>query len=280
MYRLLEFFYQYRAFLFFILLEVASIWLIVQNNNYQGAAFLNSANRYVGNVLETKSNIQGYFDLKEVNEKLAQENAKLKQILIAEQQGKDLQIENKSDFLKVNRYSFATAKVVSNSIAQYDNYFTINKGTEDGIKEGMGIISTDGVVGRVKRCSDHFCTAYSLLHKDLKISGKIKGKGIDCNVKWEGRSPHEAALLDVTRNHKITEGDTVVTSGYNSFFPEGIMIGKIKGIKLEGGSFWKATVDLANDFTSLSYVYIIGNKLEAEQDSLERISTNKYNEEQ
>jgi rod shape-determining protein MreC len=269
MYRLFEFFYQYRAFLFFVFLETICLWLIVRNNNYQGAAYFNSSNRYVAGILESKTNIQDYFGLKEVNAGLAQENARLKQLLIVEQQRKNLIIPTKADSSRMNKFTFVPAKVINNSTANFNNFITIDKGKEDGIKEGMGIISGLGVVGRIKQCSDHYCTALSVLHKNFTISSKIKSKGIDCNVQWDGRSPYEAELRDVTRHQKIAVGDTIVTSGYNSFFPEGITVGKITEFKLEGGSFWKARIELSTDFTALSYVYVIENKLEMEQDSLE-----------
>jgi len=277
MYRLFEFFYQYRAFLFFLFLETVCIWLIVQNNSYQSAAFFNSSNKYVGNILATKSSVQDYFHLKEVNSDLVKENARLKQMLVFEQQKKDLTIESQSDWLKANRYEFFPAKVINNSTAHFSNYITIDKGRADGIREGMGLMSSNGVVGRVKNCSEHFCTAFSVLHKNLTLSGKVKGRGIDCNVTWNGANPFEASLQDVTRNNTLVKGDSIVTSGYNTFFPEGIMIGIVKEVKLDGGSFWKATIDLSTDFTSLSYVYVIGNKMEAELDSLENSSINQVN---
>lgn len=273
MYRLFEFFYQYRSFLFFVLLEIVSIWLIVQNNNYQGAAFFNSSNRYAGSILETRNDVQDYFNLKQENAILAAENARLKQQLVIHQQIKESGIGTLPDSLRAYRYQFTPAKVVNNSTAFYNNFLTINKGTADGIHKGMGIISPEGVVGRIKECSDHYCTAISLLNTKIGISGKVKGKGIECHIKWEGKNPHEAAMTDVTRNQKIQVGDTILTSGYNPFFPEGIMIGVIKNLKEEGGSYWKASVNLATDFTSLDVIYIIGNKLEAEQDSLEKTTT-------
>jgi rod shape-determining protein MreC len=277
MYRLLEFFYQYRAFLFFLLMEAVCIWLIVQNNTYQGAAFFNSSNRYVASILEVKSKIQDYFSLKNVNSELAEENARLKQILILEQQKQNLTIENKSDWLKANRFKFFPAKVINNSTGHFTNYITIDKGKANGITEGMGIIGPHGVVGRIKDCSDHYCTAFSVLHKKFILSAKIKDRGIDCHVKWNGENPFEADLVDVTRNYKLQKGDSVVTSGYNPYFPEGIMIGTVKDVKEEGGSFWKAKIDLSTDFNSLSYVYVIGNKMEPELDSLLKASIPEEN---
>jgi rod shape-determining protein MreC len=275
MHRLFEFFYQYRAFLFFVLLETICISFIVNHNNYQGAAFFNSSNRYIGSIFQVKSNIRNYFSLKQINSELAEENAKLKRLLVIEEQKEDIIIENKSDFLRTNKYEFIAAKVINNSTAHFDyNYITINKGTADGVKEGMGVISANGIVGQIKNCSDHFSTAYSMLHEKFIVFSKVKNKGIDSRVKWDQKNPSEALLLDILRHHKIAIGDTIVTSGYNTFFPEGIMVGTIKDFKLEGGSNWKVSIDLSTDFTSLSYVYIIENKLKAEQDSLEQTINN------
>jgi rod shape-determining protein MreC len=271
MYRLFQFLNQYRAFLFFVLIETICIWLIVKNNNYQGAAFFNSSNRYAANILEVKTDIQDYFELKEVNENLAKENARLNQLLISVQQKKPIPSLSPSDSLRAIRYEFIAGKVINNSTAHYNNFMTLDKGTLDGMKPGMGVISTNGVVGRINQCSDHFCTAISILSKDHRWSAKVKGKGIDCFVGWNesGFDPKTADLLNIPRHKQIAKGDTVVTSGFNRFFPEGIMIGKIKSFEPEGGSFLKATIELSTDFTSLSYVYAISNKMEAELDTLE-----------
>jgi len=269
MYRLFEFFWQYRAFLVFVLIETICIWLIVKNNNYQGAAFFNSSNRYAANILEVKTDIQDYFELKQVNENLAKENARLNQLLTSELQKKNTAISYQADSARASRYYFIAGKVINNSTANFNNYITIDKGTLDGLKPGMGLIASNGAVGKINQCSDHFCTAYSILSKNQTWSAKIKNKRIECHVQWNGIDPITADLLDIPRHQKIAAGDTVITSGYSTFFPEGIMIGKVKSFNLEGGSFWKATIELSTDFTALSYVYAIGNKMETEQDSLE-----------
>lgn len=219
--------------------------------------------------MEVKSDIQDYFELKQVNENLAKENARLNQLLTAEMQKKGSAPLDTSHYLRANRFHYIPGKVINNSTANFNNYITIDKGLEDGLKPGMGLMSSTGAVGRINNCSDHFCTAISLLSKDIKWSAKVKGKSIDCFVGWSGTDPTEADLLNIPRHKIIKVGDTVITSGFNPFFPEGIMLGKIKKFELEGGSFWKAVLELSTDFTSLSYVYAIGNNMEAEQDSLQ-----------
>jgi rod shape-determining protein MreC len=69
---------------------------------------------------------------------------------------------------------------------------------------------------------------------------------------------------------KTFRGDTVITSGYNSLFPEGILIGKVLSVKKEPDkSFFTIKVKLAVDYTNLGFVYVIRNENQAERDSLE-----------
>ena len=281
MQRLFQFFYQYRAFLFFVFLEVACFWLIIKNNNYQAAAYFNTSNYYAGRFLETTHDVKYYFTLKKVNKELADENSRLRARLIAEERKKSLVIPNKSDFLRINQYAFIPAKVINNSTSRFSNYITLNKGLADGVKPGMGVISPKGVVGMVKNCSEHFSVVTSLLHDKWSISSKIRQGNVDGITKWDGGNPGYANLLYVGRHHKLKLRDSVVTSGYGTIFPEGILVGRVKEFEVDKGEpFYKVRVLLATDFTALSYVYVIENKLKPERDSLKVISnTGLENEE-
>ncbi len=270
MQKLFYFFYRYRAFLFFLVLEIICFTFIVNHNSYHSSAFFTTSNRYVAEVLQTTNNVSDYFRLKTVNEELARENAQLRYQLTVEKNIKSLFVPNTSDYLRTHQYKFFPAKVINNSTGRFTNYLTLNKGKLDGVKPGMGVLSSRGVVGRVKTCSDHFATVTSLLHDRFQISSKIKSGNIDGFVKWNGKSPRFANLHFVARHHKIRINDTVVTSGYNALFPEGIMIGTIKDFEIDHGEpFYKINVQLSTDFTRLGYVYLIDNALQSEKDSLE-----------
>ncbi|MFN3403401.1 MAG: rod shape-determining protein MreC [Cytophagaceae bacterium] len=272
MHRLFLFLYRYRALLFFLFLEFICGWLIIRNNNYQGAAFFNTSNAVAGNILKTMSDVGAYFNLKEVKEELAAENALLRQELTIAQRKQNVYIEKESDLTRINQFKFVPARVVNNSTARFYNYITIDKGTADGINPGMGVISPQGVVGKVKACSEHFSTVISLLHSKWSVSAKIKGN-IDGVVQWNAASPLTADLLYVGRHHNFSVGDTVVTSGYTAVFPEGIMIGRVKQFSIDQGKpFYKIDLSLSTDFTALSYVYVIDNLLREERDQLEKAS--------
>ncbi|PVY44056.1 rod shape-determining protein MreC [Pontibacter virosus] len=275
---LFAFIYRFRAFLLFVLLEALCIFLIVRYNTYQGAAMFNSANTYVGRVLEFQSGVTDYFRLASVNSTLAQENAVLRQQLMSYRQDADADSTDQldttffasTDSAKSEPFILHAGRVINNSIRRTNNYLTLAAGSLDGVKPGMGVISPNGAVGRVKTVSRHYATVTSLLHSQMLISAKIKKDNTFGTIKWTG-GDYRTALLDYIPLHvKPEPGDTVVTSGFNTVFPEGIMIGTISEVERElDKSFYTIRVQLSVDFAQLSYVYVVENPQRPEQDTLE-----------
>lgn len=268
--RLFQFIYQYRAFFIFLLLEVISGWLVVNHNDYISASYFNSSSAFAGNVYENKQAVQDYFQLAKVNKNLAQENERLRNRLA----GDSISLDSSSveiPFELSGQYEFITGKVVNNSVHRFRNYFTLNKGSEDGIEEGMGVINPNGVVGKIKSVSTNFSTAYSALHSSLLISVLIDETETLCTAKWSGKDPSEISLEYVPRHIKVEEGMQVVSSGYDAIFPQGVKLGTVKNVEIdEEATFYDIEVALSADFFSLDYVYVIGNKLKQEKDSLEQ----------
>lgn len=279
MLRILQFLYRIRAFILFVFLEVMAIWMIVSNNSPQGAAFFNSSNVLVGSVLKKQSDLVQFFSLAEANEALTNENAQiLEQLRRLEMRPDSIKIELDSALEAV--YQFRGARVIGNSLRFSQNYLTLNKGSKDGIKPGMGIFNSEGVVGRVKSVSENYAVAFSLLNTGLLVSSKIKSSEDLATVQWDGNNSSEARLLFVPRHVKAQEGDTVITSGFNAVFPEGILIGVISKIGTDENNpnYLDLTVKLSTDFNKINYVYLVENKQLPELDSLRQQSelSNEY----
>ncbi len=174
------------------------------------------------------------------------------------------------------RYDFVSAKVVNNSIAQFKNYITINRGKDAGIRPGMAVISVFGAIGKVKSVSEHFSVLISMLNIDEQVSSVLKRTGNFGTSQWDGTDPRVVNLLYIPRHVQPVIGDTVVTSGYNGVFPSGILVGIVKDVKLkEEALFYDIRVELAQDFRRLSFVKIVKSNLKNEQDSLETITVGK-----
>ena len=274
--RLFGFLYKYRAFLTFLFLELFSVWLIVQNNTYQGAKFFNSSNRIAANILSTSGGVSDYFNLKEVNEDLASENAELRRRLLQMNESLyDLNIRETTDEQVINKYDFQAAKVIQNSVKNLDNYMTINKGRKDNVQPGMAVISSKGAVGKVKNVSRNFSVITSILHGDVQVSSSVKRTSDLATVEWDGLDPSYARLQYVPRHVNLEIGDTIVTSGFNAVFPPNIPIGYITEFDVrEDQPFYDVRIKLSVNFNQLSHVYLVTNNLKAEQDSLKVTTIN------
>lgn len=271
--RLFYFFYQYRAFFTFLALEILCAWLIVSSNHYQSAQFFNSSNAVVANLNRFSYSVSEYFSLRETNLSLAEENASLRTKLEQRSQILPGSITVVTDTALINRYEFANAKVVNNSVSRFTNFITIDKGSNEGIAEGMAVISSGGAVGKIKATSRHYSVVTSILNTDVMVSAVLKRTGHFGTVQWDGRNPLFVNLNYIPRHVKPSVGDSVVTSGYNAIFPQDIIIGTIDEIKLNDAAlFYDLKVRLSQDFQQLTYVAVVKSNLKAEQDSLEAVT--------
>jgi rod shape-determining protein MreC len=270
--RLLKFLFEYRAFFTFLFLELVSVWLVVENNQYQSTTYFNTSNQIAASIISTSQNIREYFSLRDINSDLALENSRLRKKL---DQRDQILLTRELNFVRdsavINRFDFVSAKVVNNSTRYYKNFITINKGKEDGLQAGMAAISQLGAVGKVKSVSDHYAVLISLLNIDDQVSSVIKRTGHFGTVQWDGTDTRLIDLKYIPRHVELKVGDTIVTSGYNSVFPEGIVIGTINSFKLnEEAQFHTIKVALSQDFGKLSFVEVVKSHLKAEKDSLEQ----------
>lgn len=263
MQRLLDFLYQQREIAVFIGLEILSAWLLINFNNRYNASFLNSSNEAAASLTQTSNNINDYFQLTEVNEQLMLENERLQQEL------RLLRTEAFSYLDTVDQYQVVGARVINNTFDRSANFITISAGRKDSVEVGMGVISSFGVVGQVKSVTNNFATIYSLLHPKLLISSKVKRTDTKCTVQWDQEHYDRAGLKYIPRHIRLNEGDSIVTSGFNSVFPENILIGTIDELNLEEHmTFYEAKIKLATDFTSLYHVFVIKDLFKPEKDSL------------
>jgi len=263
---------RYNAFFFLIIFLITGIVLTVRNNAYQRSVTFNSTNQVVGNAYENLNVLKRYMNLGQVNDSLARENALLYSQLLKMRNidsAKDVAV---IDTLTKQQYTYLAARVIKNSITLRNNIITINKGSVDGIKSGMAVISPQkGVVGFVRDVSEHLATVQSLLHKDTKVSVNIKKNNVLGSLVWGERNfnHHKAFIKDIPNHFKINLKDTVVTSGFGSF-PPGILVGRISNTGVAtGDNFLTIGIDLFNDFSTLTYVYVIKDKFAEEQQSLE-----------
>ena len=270
---LLRFLWKYSNFVLFILLEVFCLYLVFQNNSFQKAGWINSSNAFVGNVFTTVNSIKEYFALKETNEMLAAENARLRSQSLGSFAKYITTSTVINDTVLKQQYTYIPAEVVNNSVNRRNNYLTLNRGYKQGITDDMAVVTSNGIIGYTKDVSANFCTVLSILNKDAKISAKVKRFGELGSLIWEGGDYRFGLLQDIGTHVKIAKGDTIVTSNFSDIFPSNITIGTVESfVPREGGEFYNIKVRYTGNLKNVTHVYIINNILREEKKNLEERS--------
>lgn len=266
---LLAFFKRFNYVFVFLLLEILAIIFISQNGHYQGSKLIHAGNAIAGGCYGAVQSVGDYFGLRHENDRLAEENAKLRAQLAESYISYNRQTFVREDTVYRLRYSYTEAQVVKSSWNQRNNYLMINKGRRQGIKVDQAVISPQGIVGVVVNATDNFSTVMPVLHSNSRNSVRINRINTNGSLVWDGGDFRYATLIDIPTTYKLHKNDTVVTSGMANDFPEGVMVGFVEQATTERGSgFYTIKVRLATEFTKLDHVYIIDNKFKAEQDTL------------
>jgi rod shape-determining protein MreC len=267
---LMRFLVQHHFLILFLAIETFSLFLLFSANPYQKVRFYDTTHKISGRFSNRLENILDYFSLRNENQKLAVENARLYNRLASSSAPISTVLGSATgDSIRRKQFRYITARVIDNTVNKQYNYITLDRGSESGIKPEMAVIGSEGVVGVVKMVSNHYSSVLSLLNRDFKISGKIKSNGYFGPLSWNGNNPGFATLADIPYHVKINAGDTVITSGYGGVFPEGFPIGVITDFRLKGGNYFEIRVKLSTDFRNLGYVHVIRDFAKPEIDSLE-----------
>ena len=257
---LLYLIFRYSAFLVFILLEVLSIYLIVNYNKSQGEIWAHSGNLLTGSINKRVQGVEDFFTLRDLNDSLFRENAKLLETILNYRISEDNHFQNFEASITDTslQYQLIPANVCDKTINLRNNFMTLCAGSDDGITPLMGIISKDGVIGLVKNVSKNFSTVQLLINSHSRISAMVTSKGYHGNLIWASDDIREMKLLDVPKHSAIAIGDTIVTSGYSISFPKYVPIGRIKDFNIIGGSNnYDITVQLDYDLSQASTVYAV-----------------------
>lgn len=267
---LVLFFIKFNAFFIFIILEIVSFYMIVNNNEKQNQQFVSSANQMIGGFYEHYDKVVGYWNLGEVNAELAKDNKRLMEQLPNAYFNTEVDTIEVKDSMYEQQYEYIPAKVVNNSISRYNNYLTLNRGELHGISTNSGVITSTGIVGVVQKISNHYASVMSILHHNTRISAKIKSNDYFGSLIWKGDDARYMYLDAIPKHATIEKGDTILTSGYSSMFPEGLMIGTVKKAEvIKGSNFYEVKVALSCNLHNVSHVFIVNNLIKEEKETLE-----------
>tara|TARA_B100001063_G_scaffold81040_1_gene75406 strand:+ start:259 stop:1134 length:876 start_codon:yes stop_codon:yes gene_type:complete len=208
---------------YFILL-LFSLVLILNSNYFQKSKVLLFSNSISNYTTENLNYFKEYFKLKEINYNLSKEN------LVLKNQLEKFSRRTKLDSLKNVNFSYKNAKIISNNLSSTKNHLIINKGVKHGLKNEMGVISSNGIVGIINRISKNYSSVMSILNINTKINAKVKRTSHFGTLEWYGLRTDYMILNDIPETANIEVGDSIITGGMSLIFPEGINIGIVSEI--------------------------------------------------
>lgn len=266
MQQLIYFFQKYKYFLFFLLLQTIALFLTINNNSFHKSKFVSSANNVTGGLYQRYSNLTDYFNLKSQNEILISENENLKNLLEKYTSTKD-STNNQFVIDSINynqNYTYSKAKIIRNDFHKPNNYLLIDKGNLQGVQKEMAVINSKGIIGITEKSSSSYSRVQSILNSNSKINARLNNSSHFGTLFWNGKDYNTVQLEDIPRQAIIKVGDTIITGGKSTIFPEGILIGTIKNIDNRNA----IDIQLFNDMSNLGYVYVVTHLDKKEINSL------------
>jgi rod shape-determining protein MreC len=272
MQQIIDFIIRKKDVVVYLILLILSLALVFNSNYFHKSKIILFSNSIANYSTENFNYYNEYFELKKINSNLLEEN------LILKNQLEKVNKPTSLDSLTNINFSYKNAKVISNNLSSFKNRLVINKGIKDGLKNEMGVINSDGIIGIINSTSKNYSSIMSILNIEIKINAKIKKTSHFGTLEWDGLSTKYLKLNDIPETANIKIGDSIVTGGMSLIFPEGIKIGVISKISsnenqvnsfsIKSGNndvfeyesrenYLNIKVKLNTDMSNLNNVYII-----------------------
>lgn len=267
---LFAFLRRFQVFLVFTIMQVFALYTYFSYMNFPRSQYLTSASHVAGTLLTAKHNVTKHLNLSKNNADLQRENIHLREQLPMSFQRLENGIVKINDTLFKQQYEYIPALVINSTFSKANNYFTLNIGSTQGIKRGMGVFSDKGIVGIVHNVSKHFSVVKSVLTANINIDVMIEPIGLFGLLKWDGKYARRGQISGISNDQRIKRWSKVVTRGGSGIFPRGLPVGKVEKLKtVEGKPIWDVVVLFSEDYRKLQRVYVIKNLLKEEQEKLE-----------
>lgn len=261
----------------FILLETAAIVMLNHNNSMQRLWTMRLSHGFMAKTWGFTQKVRGYFSLAGQNEELALENHRLREMIREYEDAAKATDISLQSVTRDDGFVYTPAQIIKSGTNSQHNYLILDKGSEDGIVQNSGIISSKGVIGIVDAVSRHYSYAISFLNTEVNISSRLGGTGAVGPLAWDGKNTDGAILKEIPLQYRYSPGDTVYTSGYSVIFPPDIPLGTAGDASIINGATNEITVNLFQDYTALKFVTIVRNTRAAEIEALEQIREDKDN---
>jgi rod shape-determining protein MreC len=245
---------------FLVLQIICFTFIITGNNRFHRASIANSSNDIVGSIYDWSHSFTEYFSLREQNNILLQENAKLQEQLLAllNKNELDTLVKIQDTLLHID-YSLQGVSVINSTLNLRKNYLTVNGGKNLKIKEDMAVIGQKGVIGYTIAISESYAVVMPIINENFKLSVTHVNSNSFGLINWFPEDGYQnASVIDIPISVPVALGDSLVTRGSDAMFPKGILVGIVISVDNETGeSFQQVKIKLAEDFSIINKVKVV-----------------------
>jgi rod shape-determining protein MreC len=199
--------------------------------------------------------------LRQRNLELEAENARLQtQIIEYQQQLNEASLLSALvDFARANpSYRYQAAAVIGRDTSPFLHYILINRGSDDGLRRGMPVVTDQGLVGRIDAVTASAARIQLITDPAAVVNVRLKTSQAEGVL--SGQLTGEIAVDLIAQEAGVTTGELIVTSGLGGSYPANILVGQVTGVrKRDYDLFQRASVQPAVDFNDLQIVLVISN---------------------
>ncbi len=270
----------------FLVLQAVAIWFLFTYNKFHKAKGLGIANEVTGWFNSRYNTMEDFFTMQEENRRLLKMNDSLINLLSSNFVSIDTVVTLTRDSIPfdtlgtLRQYAWREAQVLYNTVNSDKNYVQINRGSNQGVHDNMGVFSSDGgLVGQVVNVSPNFSQVMSLLHVQNKVNVLVKKTSSSGTLYWDGKDPRFLNLKDIPKSDSLVVGDTIVTGKYSLSFPPGHLVGTIAQIiPDQSTNFYVLKIRSTANFQNLQQVMVVENLLYSDQEKLLKETNRKIDD--
>ena len=258
MQNILRFIIRYRVASILIIIQILGLSITYRNSLMHQTFFWERVLTSQARWHNFTGSWRDYFDLKEINKILQKENT----ILRGELNNRS---KSPSNIVDSSQFKWTYGDILYSSVNLKNNLLILNKGENDGLTSGDGVLGPQGVLGIIDKTSPHYSRIIPIIHSESRISGIIKRTGHFGTIIWPGGDANKAEIIDLPLEINLKSGDEVVTDPRSNIFPSGWPIGKIiHTISDSSNHTQSAIIKLFVDYKKIQPTYIVSNNLKSE----------------
>ena len=260
MHNLIAFIKRLRFFIVFFVLQFFALSMYVSFMSAPRSSYFTTASYITGNLFEIRHSIAQHFLLEKNNVALQKENISLRKSSSLFLYNEEVSSAKVIDSSFAQQYDYIPGTIINSTTLKRNNFFTLNIGNIQGIEKGMGVFSSNGVVGIVHNTSEHFSVVKSVLTKNINIDVLLTEVGSSGMLKWNGEDPNVGYIAGISNDINIPIGSKVVTRGGSGIFPRGIEVGIVKNTHtIEGEASWHIDLEFSQKYAALENIYVVKN---------------------